>query len=335
MIHKTHYLYILKQTKLNISSSQKNIQLECCYSLDSTGKETDCETGFSYFGARYYDPTLLTSWTAVDPMSDKYPNITPYAYCNWNPVKLIDPNGMEAGDYYSYSGKYLGSDGKNDNKIYVATGTDNVVNNDGTTSTVFINAVDLGVTHDEFCTISNIVMQESSHAKDEDLWIAHTANNAAKRSGKYLYNKLKSGYSSVKDKSPLATSNGSQYANSARAAVINVLTGGNDPTGGASLWDGTDFLAWGTSQNKFKEYRSITISKKIYETYLNNNLAKYKSGRIKYSGQYYSLPAEVFTNQNNWNGNQFNYNTTATRTNSSIEATGAVGMSIFWKIIKK
>ena len=58
-----------------------------------TGKETDCETGFSYFGARYYDPTLLTSWTAVDPMADKYPSLSPYNYCAWNPVKLVDPDG--------------------------------------------------------------------------------------------------------------------------------------------------------------------------------------------------------------------------------------------------
>ena len=58
-----------------------------------TGKETDCETGYSYFGARYYDPTLLTSWTAVDPMSDKYPSLSPYNYCAWNPIKLVDPDG--------------------------------------------------------------------------------------------------------------------------------------------------------------------------------------------------------------------------------------------------
>ena len=60
-----------------------------------TGKETDCETGFSYFGARYYDPTLLTSWTAIDPMSDKYPRLSPYNYCAWNPMKVIDPNGCD------------------------------------------------------------------------------------------------------------------------------------------------------------------------------------------------------------------------------------------------
>ena len=60
-----------------------------------TGKETDCETGFSYFGARYYDPTLLTSWTAVDPMADKYPSLSPYNYCAWNPMKLVDPDGRD------------------------------------------------------------------------------------------------------------------------------------------------------------------------------------------------------------------------------------------------
>ena len=28
-------------------------------------------------------------------MADKYPSISPYAYCAWNPIKLADPNGME------------------------------------------------------------------------------------------------------------------------------------------------------------------------------------------------------------------------------------------------
>ena len=63
--------------------------------VEFTGKETDCETGLSYFGARYYDPTLLTSWTAVDPMADKYPSLSPYNYCAWNPMRLVDPDGNE------------------------------------------------------------------------------------------------------------------------------------------------------------------------------------------------------------------------------------------------
>ena len=60
-----------------------------------TGKERDSETGHSYFGARYYDSDLSGLFLSVDPMSDKYPSISPYAYCAWNPVKLVDPDGRE------------------------------------------------------------------------------------------------------------------------------------------------------------------------------------------------------------------------------------------------
>ena len=60
-----------------------------------TGKERDAETGYSYFGARYYDSDLSGLFLSVDPMADKYPSISPYAYCAWNPLKLVDPDGMD------------------------------------------------------------------------------------------------------------------------------------------------------------------------------------------------------------------------------------------------
>ena len=60
-----------------------------------TGKERDKETGYGYFGARYMDHELMTMWLSVDPMADKYPGISPYAYCAWNPVKLVDPKGKD------------------------------------------------------------------------------------------------------------------------------------------------------------------------------------------------------------------------------------------------
>ena len=65
------------------------------YPQSFTGKERDSETGFSYFGARYYDSDVLTGWLSVDPMADKYPSLSPYAYCGWNPVRLVDPDGEE------------------------------------------------------------------------------------------------------------------------------------------------------------------------------------------------------------------------------------------------
>ena len=70
----------------------KNMRFYCS---DSTGKEKDEETGYGYFGARYMDHELMTMWLSVDPMADKYPSVSPYAYCTWNPVKLVDPDGRD------------------------------------------------------------------------------------------------------------------------------------------------------------------------------------------------------------------------------------------------
>ena len=84
-----------------------------------TGKERDEETGYGYFGARYMDHELMTMWLSVDPMADKYPNISPYNYCAWNPVRLVDPDGREFGDIYNLRGQHIGSDRRNDNVVYL------------------------------------------------------------------------------------------------------------------------------------------------------------------------------------------------------------------------
>ena len=63
------------------------------YPFVSTGKERDEETGYGYFGARYMDHELMTMWLSVDRYASKYPFISPYAYCAWNPIRLTDPTG--------------------------------------------------------------------------------------------------------------------------------------------------------------------------------------------------------------------------------------------------
>ena len=67
------------------------------------------ETGYGYFGARYMDHELMTMWLSVDPMADKYPSISPYSYCAWNPMKLVDPDGREVNPVYDNYGNYLGN----------------------------------------------------------------------------------------------------------------------------------------------------------------------------------------------------------------------------------
>ena len=85
-------------------------------------EQRDEETGYGYFGARYMDHELMTGWLSVDPMADKYPSISPYAYCAWNPVKLVDPDGN---DWYraddgsiKYTTQYNSSMGENLGKTY-------------------------------------------------------------------------------------------------------------------------------------------------------------------------------------------------------------------------
>ncbi len=89
-VHNT----ILQKHEISWSFSHSN----------SNGKEKDYESGFHYYGARYYWGELLAGWLSVDPMADKYPSMSPYNYCAWNPVMLTDPDGRDT-SYYNLDGK--------------------------------------------------------------------------------------------------------------------------------------------------------------------------------------------------------------------------------------
>ena len=69
-----------------------------------TGKELDKQNGLNWydFGARWFDVAGVPMWTSVDPLAEKYYNVSPYAYCNNNPVMFIDPDGR---DYWSTNNK--------------------------------------------------------------------------------------------------------------------------------------------------------------------------------------------------------------------------------------
>ncbi len=112
-------------------------------SFKFTGKELDSETGYTYFGARYYD-SGLSVWFArppklhslhkkvyaavkhkwVDSLADKYLSTSPYAYVENNPIMFIDPNGMlkdwfhneKTGDVYYNSDMHKGDEGTGDMK---------------------------------------------------------------------------------------------------------------------------------------------------------------------------------------------------------------------------
>ena len=62
-----------------------------------SGKELDKQNGLNWydFGARWFDVAGVPMWTSVDPLAEKYYHISPYVYCNNNPVMLVDPDGRE------------------------------------------------------------------------------------------------------------------------------------------------------------------------------------------------------------------------------------------------
>jgi RHS repeat-associated protein len=57
-----------------------------------TEKERDAESGYDYFGARYYD-SRIGRWMSVDPLAAIDPIVSPFVYCGNNPVIHVDPDG--------------------------------------------------------------------------------------------------------------------------------------------------------------------------------------------------------------------------------------------------
>ena len=60
------------------------------------GKEFDREYGQNVYDyhARMYDP-YLCGFNSQDPQAEKYPDISPYAFCAANPNRFIDPTGED------------------------------------------------------------------------------------------------------------------------------------------------------------------------------------------------------------------------------------------------
>jgi RHS repeat-associated protein len=84
-------------------------------------KELDEETGLYYYGARYYD-ARSSLWLSTDPLQEKYPNVSSYAYCVQNPVKFVDPDGREKLIGFHPRGKidryaYKGAEKERDNSM--------------------------------------------------------------------------------------------------------------------------------------------------------------------------------------------------------------------------
>ena len=84
------------------------------------GKEEEPMFGLGLydFHARQMDQAV-PRFTTGDPLCEKYPNVSQYAYCKNNPVNMIDPDGMD--DYYTNQGVFLFRDDKETDNIIIRT----------------------------------------------------------------------------------------------------------------------------------------------------------------------------------------------------------------------
>ena len=338
-------------TDLKYSSDQDDIRQKF------TGYQKDKETGLDFAEARMYE-NRLGRFTAVDPLlasglSEEPQTFNRYIYVSNRPMVKIDPTGQIMGDFYDReTGRYIGSDGRKDERLYVGDAAKAKIENGKVVQHEDFTLFD--TTHSQFQSSAHIVKVEGlSSDYEEYRYIAHTGNNEAKATGTYLHQALKA--LSTAPKGLLATNDSSQTANFARKAVFDVLLGNPDPTGGARRWDGIDFLAWGLKSpydnkphNKFEEYSKITIRGDILADYRSALLSKYSNGTVGYrvrgAMKFNSIPADVFKDSSNWrqisdpaSGGrflrhvEFQYNTGLNK-KYALEATATRGYSIFWAL---
>ena len=65
----------------------------------------------------------ISKWLSVDPLADQYPGISPYAYCAWNPVKYVDPDGRDIYEFDSdgnFTGNVIKQDGDHIGRIQIS-----------------------------------------------------------------------------------------------------------------------------------------------------------------------------------------------------------------------
>ena len=88
------------------------------YRYGFNGKENDSETRTQDYGFRIYNPGL-GRFLSTDPLTAKYPMLTPYQFASNSPIAGVDLDGLEF--YFAADGTYLGQSKNGGTQIRVTT----------------------------------------------------------------------------------------------------------------------------------------------------------------------------------------------------------------------
>jgi RHS repeat-associated protein len=67
------------------------------YKFNGKEEQKDLDLAWLDFGARMY-MAEIGRWGVADPLAGLFVDMSPYAYCNNNPLRFTDPTGMESED---------------------------------------------------------------------------------------------------------------------------------------------------------------------------------------------------------------------------------------------
>jgi RHS repeat-associated protein len=143
------------------------------------GKELDTERGLNLYdySARLMDPAL-GRFSTVDPLAEKYYGISPYVYCNNNPMKYIDPTGMFYDDYFNQQGKYLGTDNSSTDYVRVMDDSQWSLNSNGDGTIDQEIGVSVGTLHSESNISTEASLEIYQHYNSTGMPLGNTAPGA-------------------------------------------------------------------------------------------------------------------------------------------------------------